>query len=96
MQRDKDTGGEGVWVPEILKVEKRGVRAKIWTFIYLNTPRWFTAQEISNHLGMPLSTVQMALKDLRDIAPRIDSRDKEISGKGRPEKEYRFQRLLQA
>ena len=78
------------WVPEILKAGTRGVRAKIWIFLYLNQPDWFTSQEISGHLDMPLSTVQVALKEICSIAPRIRCRDKQRSGKGRPEKEYMF------
>ena len=81
-------------VPEILKVGTRGVRAKIWTFLYLNQPEGFTAQKIAQHLEMPLSTVQVALKDICSIAPRILSRDIERTVKGRPEKEYRFQKIL--
>jgi predicted transcriptional regulator len=80
------------WVPEILKVGTRGVRSKIWTFLYLNQPDWFTSNEISEHLDMPLSTVQVALKEICSIAPRIEYRDKPQSGKGRPEKEYSFQK----
>ena len=80
-------------VPEILKVGTRGVRAKIWTFLYLNKSHWFTAQEMSQYLEMPLSTVQVALKDIRSIAPRIKCKDKPKNGKGRPEKEYSFQKM---
>ena len=79
-----------IWVPPILRVGSRGVRAKIWTFIYLNRSKWFTARDISTHLEMPLSTVQVALKDLLLIAPRIQSNDKDRFRKGRPEKEYSF------
>ena len=81
-------------VPEILKVGTRGVRAKIWTFLYLNQPEWFTAKKMSKHLDMPLSTVQVALKEICSIAPRIKCRDKQRNGKGRPEKEYSFQKTL--
>ena len=83
--------GKGVWVPDILKIGSRGVLAKIWAFLYVNRPMWFTAQEIAEYLDMPLSTVQVALKDLRVLAARIICEDKERSGKGRPEKEYSFQ-----
>lgn len=86
---------DGVWVPNILKVGRRGVRAKIWAFMHANPSRGFTAREIAKYLEMPLSTVQIALKDLCSLAPRIKPRDKEREGKGRPEKEYRFQRILQ-
>ena len=81
-------------IPEILKVGTRGVRAKIWTFLYLNQSNWFTSQEMSKYLEMPLSTVQVALKDICSIAPRIKCKDKPKSGKGRPEKEYSFQKTL--
>jgi len=81
-------------VPEILKVGTRGVRAKIWTFLYLNQSNWFTAQEMSKYLEMPLSTVQVALKDICSIAPRIRCKDKPKNGKGRPRKEYSFHKTL--
>jgi predicted transcriptional regulator len=86
---------EEVQVPEILRLGRRGVRVKIWTLLRVNKNRWFTAKEISEHLGMPLSTVQIALKDLRILAPRIRCRDKDRFGRGRPEKEYSFQEMLE-
>lgn len=82
------------WVPEILKIGTRGVRAKIWTFLFVNKPYWFTAQEIAKHLDMPLSTVQVALKDVRILGPGIVYEDIERSGKGRREKKYSYQGLL--
>jgi len=60
----------------------------------VNEKRWFTAREISDHLEMPRSTVQVALKDLLRIAPRVWSVDKDREGKGRPEKTYSFQRFI--
>ena len=60
----------------------------------MNERRWFTAKEISDHLEMPLSTVQVALKDLLQIASRVWSVDKDRKGKGRPEKMYSFQRFI--
>jgi len=60
----------------------------------VNERRWFTAKEISAHLEMPLSTVQVALKDLLRIAPSVWSLDKEREGKGRPEKSNSFQRFI--
>ena len=66
-----------IWVAEVLKIGNRGVRAKIWTFLYVNESRWFTAKEISDYLEMPHSTVQVALKDLLRYAPRVWSVDKE-------------------
>ena len=59
----------------------------------MNERRWFTAREISGYLEMPLSTVQVALKDLLRIAPRVWSLDKDRVGRGRPEKRYSFQRF---
>ena len=85
---ESDLGG--IWVPAVLKVGTRGVRAKIWAFLLVNESSWFTAKDISTHLDMPLSTVQVALKDLLLIAPRIQSNDKDRFRKGRPEKEYSF------
>jgi hypothetical protein len=43
---------------------------------------------------MPMSTVQVALKDLLQIAPRVWSLDKMREGKGRPEKMYSFQKFI--
>jgi predicted transcriptional regulator len=43
---------------------------------------------------MSLSTVQVALKDLLQIAPRVWSMDKGRKGKGRPEKMYSFQKFI--
>jgi predicted Co/Zn/Cd cation transporter (cation efflux family) len=60
----------------------------------VNERRWFTAREISGFLEMPLSTVQVALRDLLRIAPSVWSLDKEREGKGRPEKSYSFQRFI--
>jgi hypothetical protein len=81
---------EEVFVPQILVLGTRGVRVKIWTFLLLNRPRWFTARQIAQHLRMPLSTVQVALHDLRDIAPNIQDNDRVRSERGRREKEYRL------
>lgn len=60
----------------------------------MNERHWFTAKEISGHLETPLSTVQVALKDLLQVAPRVWSVDKDRKGKGRPEKMYSFQRFI--
>jgi len=83
------------WVPDILNIGTRGVRVKIWTFLFVNPSQWFTAQEIAGYLSMPLSTVQVALKDIRILGPRIESEDTKRSGKGRPKKRYRYQAILQ-
>jgi predicted ArsR family transcriptional regulator len=81
-----------VQVPRILFTGKRGVNIKIWTFLYINDHRWFTAKEISEYLELPLSTVQLSLKRINKIAPRIHSEDIQTEGPGRPEKRYRLQR----
>jgi predicted ArsR family transcriptional regulator len=60
----------------------------------VNERRWFTAKEISDFLEMPLSTVQVSLKDLLQVAPRVWSVDKDRKGKGRPEKMYSFQKFI--
>lgn len=87
MEKGKSTDA---WIPKILRIGRRGVRAKIWTFLFVNRPNWFTAQEIAGYLGMPLSTVQVAIKDVCALSPRIDNEDIKKLGKGRPEKRYRF------
>ncbi len=38
--------------------------------------------------------MQVALKDLLLVAPRVWSVDKDRKGKGRPEKMYSFQRFI--
>jgi len=85
-----------VWVPEILRVGTRGVRAKIWAFLYVNEGKWFSAKQIASYLDMPMSTVQVSLKDLLPNAPRVISMDREKCGRGRPEKIYSFQRFIQS
>ena len=60
----------------------------------MNERRWFTAKEISDFLEMPLSTKQVALKDLLQIAQRVWSVDKDRKGKGRPKKMYSFQKFI--
>ena len=77
-----------------MRARTRGVRAKIWAFLLVNDGRWFTAKEISDFLEMPKSTVQVALKNLLQVAPRVWSVDKGRIGKGRPEKMYSFQKFI--
>ena len=84
---------QGVYVPPLLKVGHRGVNVKVWALLRVNPDCWFTSQEIAQCLEMPLSTVQLALKNLRLLAPRVVYRDKPHPGKGRPKKEYQFQRI---
>jgi predicted transcriptional regulator len=79
-------------IPDILKKGRRGANIKIWTFLRLNEDQWFTARDISGYLELPLSTVQLALRRLVVIAPRIHSEDIMIDQRGRPEKRYRFKK----
>jgi hypothetical protein len=78
----------------LLKYGRRGVHVKIWVFLRDNPSRWFTAQQIARYLGMPLSTVQVAVKDVLLLAPRVKSRDIIRPRRGRPEKRYRFQPII--
>lgn len=78
-------------VPQVLKLGSRGSRIKIWTFLYLNSGKWFTKVEICEHLDLPESTAQLALEDLRYL-PRIESESVRKGRRGRPEKKYRFSR----
>jgi len=80
---------EQPWVPEILKVGSRGTPIKIWTLLYLNQSKWFTAKEIAKYLGLPLSTIQFALKDLRRL-PRVICQDEPRRSAGRPRKRYKY------
>ena len=81
-------------VPDILKMGRRGANVKVWTFLRLNQSIWFTAREIAGFLELPLTTVQLALKQLVVIAPRFQSEEIEVEHRGRREKRYRFQRLI--
>ncbi len=78
-------------VPDILKMGKRGANIKAWTFLRLNPNQWFTAREVSRYLELPLSTVQLALRRLVRIAPRIESMEIMVDQRGRREKQYRYQ-----
>ena len=78
-------------VPVILKMGKRGANIKAWTFLRLNFNQWFTAREVSGYLELPLSTVQLALRRLVRIAPRIESKEIMVDQRGRREKQYRYQ-----
>ena len=80
-------------VPDILKMGRRGSNIKCWTFLRLNENRWFTAREVSGFLELPLSTVQLALRRLVIIAPRIQSEEIQVDQRGRREIKYRFQRI---
>ena len=81
-------------VPSILKMGRRGANIKVWTFLRLNEDNWYTSKEISEYLELPLSTVQLALRQLIVIAPRIHAEEIEADHRGRREKRYRFRRLI--
>jgi len=89
-----DNEERDVLIPEILRQGRRGSNVRIWTFLYLNDWRWFTAREIAEYLDLPLSTVQLSLRKINIIAPRIRCKDIQTDQRGRPEKQYRFQRLV--
>ena len=81
---------DGVNVPEILRMGRRGANIKAWTFLRLNAGRWFTAREVSGYLGLPLSTMQLALRRLLLIEPLIQMEEIEVDHRGRRERRYRF------
>ena len=82
-------------VPGILKMGRRGANIKAWTFLRLNENRWFTARDVAGYLELPLSTVQLALRRLVIIAPRIQSEDIQVDQRGRREIRYRFQLITE-
>jgi len=79
------------WVPDVLTRREHGTIYKVWTFLYLNQNAWFTSKEIASLLGVPLVSVQVALKKLRDY-PEIVS-DKEKPWRGRPKRKYKFGKI---
>ena len=85
---------EDVEVPEILRTGRHGSNVKVWAFLYVNSGQWFTSRVIAELLGLPLSTVQLALRQVDRMAPRVQSEDIEVDNRGRREKRYRFQRLV--
>ena len=85
---------DNVEIPEILRTGRHGSNIKVWAFLYVNSGQWFTSKDIAEHLSLPLSTVQLALRQVHRIAPRIQSEDIEVDHRGRREKRYRFQRLV--
>ena len=80
-------------VPGILKLGHRGANIKAWTFLRLNPDQWYTAREISGYLELPLSTVQLALRRLVNIAPQVKSEEISVDQRGRREKQYRYQTI---
>ena len=83
---------EDVEIPVILRMGRHGSNVKIWTFLYVNSGRWFTSRDISEYLDLPLSTVQLALRRVHRIAPRVQSEEIIVDNRGRREKRYRLQR----
>ena len=61
---------DDVEIPGILKMGRHGSNIKIWAFLYVNSGRWFTSRDIAEYLGLPLSTVQLALRQVHRMAPR--------------------------
>ena len=84
---------EDVEIPEILRTGRHGANIKVWAFLYVNSGKWFTSRDIAGYLSLPLSTVQLALRQVHRMAPRVQSKDIEVDHRGRREKRYRFQRL---
>ncbi len=85
---------DDVEIPEILRTGHRGANVKVWAFLYVNTGQWFTSRDIAEYLGLPLSTVQLALRQVDRMAHRVQSEDIEVDHRGRRQKRYRFQRLI--
>ncbi len=85
---------DGVEIPEILRTGRHGSNVKVWAFLYVNSGQWFTSRDIAEYLSLPLSTVQLALRKVHRMAPRVQSEDIEVDHRGRRQKRYRFQRLI--
>ena len=83
-----------VEIPEILRTGRHGANIKVWVFLYVNSGQWFTSRDIAGYLRLPLSTVQLAMRQVHRMAPRVESEDIEVDHRGRREKKYRFQRLI--
>ncbi len=85
---------EDVEIPEILRTGRHGSNIKVWAFLYVNSGKWFTSKDIARYLSLPLSTVQLALRQVDRMAPRVQREDIEVVYRGRREKRYRLQRLI--
>ena len=72
----------------------RRANEKVWAFLYVNSGQWFSSRDIAGYLSLPLSTVQLALRQVDRMAHRVKSEDIEVDHRGRREKRYRFQRLI--
>ena len=85
---------DDVEIPEILRTGRHGANIKVWAFLYVDSGQWFISKDISKYLTLHLSTVQLALRQVHRMAPRVQSKDIEVDHRGRREKRYRFQRLV--
>ncbi len=85
---------DDVEIPEILRTGHRGANVKVWAFLYVNSGRWFTSRDVAEYLDLPLSSVQLALRQVYRMAPRVQSEDIEVDHRGRRQKRYRFQRII--
>ena len=85
---------DDVEIPEILRTGHRGANIKVWAFLYVNPGQWFSSKDIAGYLSLPLSTVQLALRQVDRMAHRVKSEDIEVDHRGRREKRYRFQRII--
>ena len=85
---------DDVEIPEILRTGRRGANIKVWAFLYVNSGQWFSSKDIAGYISLPLSTVQLALRQVDRMSPRVKSEDIEVDHRGRREKRYRFQRLV--
>jgi hypothetical protein len=85
---------DAIEVPEILRTGRHGSNVKVWAFLYVNSGQWFTSRDIAEYLSLPLSTVQLALRQVDRMSPRVQSKDIEVDHRGRREKRYRFQRVV--
>jgi hypothetical protein len=75
-------------VPVILTENHSGTFLRVWFLLYMNRNRWFTPEEISKLLCMPLISVHVALKKIRSY-PEIRV-EKMKSWRGRPKNRYRY------
>ncbi|MEM2291643.1 MAG: hypothetical protein QXX41_00035 [Nitrososphaerota archaeon] len=80
-----------VSIPVVLSRRESGTAYRIWIFLYLNQDLWFSPKEISKHLGIPLTTVHVTLRRLREY-PEIIA-EKEKPWRGRPKTKYKFGKI---
>jgi predicted ArsR family transcriptional regulator len=78
-------------VPIILTTRHPGTVYRVWFLLYVNQNRWFTPDEISRLLCIPLVSVHVALKKLRSY-PEIRM-EKMKPWRGRPKIKYRYSQI---